>query len=575
MRKEGENSSERLYLLLTLFGIIFIVLFFIGISINGKVINNFGSKIVGFKLFDFIRDLFFEGVMLGPAIAGDSVGLVIEGINCTGKTISFEYYEVDDNGNDLITGLYGLPARGIVSGDNVTATWLVQWFSDDDGDDGDTNPEIFFIASCDGSSATSDVLEILPAPVIKCTLDSECDDFNLCTTDTCSPSSPLANGFGCVFVNNSLPCDDGLYCNGADNCGGGTCSVHIGDPCDVSIENCFENSDSCNPKTCEDIDADGIPDYNIVYCNSSSATGADGGRLDFCTWTNRSYFEGNLSAINEYLPDTNISGLNISQINSSNLAEYENFVIEKQNIARIKFREKLMLVRINETGCFERINFSEKMMKIEDKKVFINSSYFSEMSRPAVIEFYGVSFTTPKMLKNGADCGSDCSVNYYVSGGNYSVNVTGFSTYEVVEGYVALTTTRSTSGSSTSGGTTSVVLCNQSIKCDSWEDCINGEQRRFCYDANACNKTQSYYEYKDCRVSVEGGGEIGEILGEISTPTTRTIGKIVLFVIGGIVIVGLVTLIVVYIIKRAKSGNKEVKMKQVLKESKKFWEISK
>jgi parallel beta-helix repeat protein len=35
---------------------------------------------------------------------------------------------------------------------------------------------------------------------------------------------------GCVQPNNTLPCDDGLSCNGTDTCSGGVCT-HTGDPC--------------------------------------------------------------------------------------------------------------------------------------------------------------------------------------------------------------------------------------------------------------------------------------------------------------------------------------------------------
>jgi cysteine-rich repeat protein len=65
------------------------------------------------------------------------------------------------------------------------------------------------------------------------------DDANGCTNDQC-------NGSGaCVHPNNSNPCDDGLFCNGTDTCGGGSCSVHASDPCGGGPE--------CN-NTCNDDD---------------------------------------------------------------------------------------------------------------------------------------------------------------------------------------------------------------------------------------------------------------------------------------------------------------------------------
>ena len=45
-----------------------------------------------------------------------------------------------------------------------------------------------------------------------------CNDFNACTTDSCSPAT------GCVFANNTNPCDDGNPCTAGDVCGGGVCA---------------------------------------------------------------------------------------------------------------------------------------------------------------------------------------------------------------------------------------------------------------------------------------------------------------------------------------------------------------
>src|SRR4029453_19400930 len=51
----------------------------------------------------------------------------------------------------------------------------------------------------------------------------------------------------CAHTNNTAPCDDGLFCNGADTCGGGSC-IHAGDPCAGGAEcnnSCNEAGDNC------------------------------------------------------------------------------------------------------------------------------------------------------------------------------------------------------------------------------------------------------------------------------------------------------------------------------------------
>jgi hypothetical protein len=72
---------------------------------------------------------------------------------------------------------------------------------------------------------------------VECLTASDCNDGNGCTTDTCVAGA-------CVFTNNTIACNDGVFCNGADTCGGGTCSLHTGDPC-VLPELCSEGTDAC------------------------------------------------------------------------------------------------------------------------------------------------------------------------------------------------------------------------------------------------------------------------------------------------------------------------------------------
>lgn len=84
-----------------------------------------------------------------------------------------------------------------------------------------------------------------PQLVVTYTLNNaSCDDGNVCTTDTCLVT-------GCQHPSNSAPCNDGLFCNGTDTCGSGTCSVHTGSPCpgpdgDTNCaESCNETLDNC------------------------------------------------------------------------------------------------------------------------------------------------------------------------------------------------------------------------------------------------------------------------------------------------------------------------------------------
>jgi hypothetical protein len=75
-----------------------------------------------------------------------------------------------------------------------------------------------------------------------------CDDGNVCTNDSCSPAS------GCVHANNTAPCDDALFCNGHEVCGGGTCQPGTAVNCDDGIsctgDSCNEATDTCDHTAC-------------------------------------------------------------------------------------------------------------------------------------------------------------------------------------------------------------------------------------------------------------------------------------------------------------------------------------
>lgn len=73
----------------------------------------------------------------------------------------------------------------------------------------------------------------------------ECDDDNVCTDDACDPVS------GCQFVPNTAPCEDDLFCNGAEFCDGGSCQAGAA-PCQPATEICDEAADGCLPRCNDD-----------------------------------------------------------------------------------------------------------------------------------------------------------------------------------------------------------------------------------------------------------------------------------------------------------------------------------
>lgn len=111
------------------------------------------------------------------------------------------------------------------------------------------------LASCISCTPEASTQESDCDDGIDCTLDrceadrcshesvaGRCDDANPCTADVCTPD------LGCEFIPTDAACDDGVFCNGLDQCSGGTCSWHAGDPCaggEECADRCDETASSC------------------------------------------------------------------------------------------------------------------------------------------------------------------------------------------------------------------------------------------------------------------------------------------------------------------------------------------
>jgi len=116
-----------------------------------------------------------------------------------------------------------------------------------------------------------------------------CSDDNPCTDDGCAGST---DGTGtCGHVDNTAPCDDGLYCTAVDTCSAGTC-VGAGDTCAGRGEcatTCDEADDVCTAPFGTPCASDGNPCTDDI-CDGAGkcAAFANTGPCDdglFCTVT--------------------------------------------------------------------------------------------------------------------------------------------------------------------------------------------------------------------------------------------------------------------------------------------------
>jgi len=121
------------------------------------------------------------------------------------------------------------------NGTNPNGTWKLYVVDDSTGDTGTMSGWCVNVVAICGS-------------------DAECDDSNVCTTDSC------LNG-QCTHTNNSNPCNDSNACTQTDTCSGGTCVG--GNPVICNdLDVC--TTDTCNP-------SNGLCVFTPVVCNDNNA----------------------------------------------------------------------------------------------------------------------------------------------------------------------------------------------------------------------------------------------------------------------------------------------------------------
>ena len=116
------------------------------------------------------------------------------------------------NVQDLPAGVSGsFSPTSVTAGQSATLTLSASPAAAATGTPGPT----FTVIGTALSSLHQGAAQIVVRP---CVVNGDCDDANLCTTDTCDPVN------GCVYAFNTVSCDDGNACTVGDTCGGGVCA---------------------------------------------------------------------------------------------------------------------------------------------------------------------------------------------------------------------------------------------------------------------------------------------------------------------------------------------------------------
>ncbi len=108
-----------------------------------------------------------------------------------------------------------------------------------------------------------------------CNNPGQCDDLNPCTIDSC-----IGGLCGYAWQTDGFPCEDAVFCNGAETCMSGVCGSP-GDPCPI-VDSCDQTNARClcddgNPCTGPDVrQSDGTcqgPNTDGTLCGTCDAGG--------------------------------------------------------------------------------------------------------------------------------------------------------------------------------------------------------------------------------------------------------------------------------------------------------------
>ncbi|VVB83423.1 Uncharacterised protein [uncultured archaeon] len=186
--------------------------------------------------------------------------------------------------------------------------------------------------------------------------------------------------------------------------------------------------------------------------------------------------------------DFNWTGLTKGNSKNFTILSYEeiqnisNLTLENTNYGKIKFNEDINLT--------DDSDFSDNQVDLDDNinisknRIEINSTSLPNLNKSATLSLYELTFTNPRILRNGIVCPSSICTKESYAGGILTFNITGFSVYSSEETPAAPPVSPSGGG----GGS-----CNYDWVCSGWypNPCPSeGIQHRICVNKGSCSGTK-------------------------------------------------------------------------------------
>jgi len=120
-----------------------------------------------------------------------------------------------------------------------------------------------------------------------------------------------------------------------------------------------------------------------------------------------------------------------TDFNASTYEDLSNIILENTLSGKITFNIALNLT--NDSDFSDKILDLDTNTNISSNRIELNSTALQNFNKSATLILYGLSFSNPRILRDGSVCPSSICTENSFSGGNFSFNVTSFTVYSTEE----------------------------------------------------------------------------------------------------------------------------------------------
>ncbi|MBI2043609.1 hypothetical protein HYT25_04440 [Candidatus Pacearchaeota archaeon] len=124
-----------------------------------------------------------------------------------------------------------------------------------------------------------------------------------------------------------------------------------------------------------------------------------------------------------------------TNFNSTSYEDAQNMtgvILEHTNFGKINFNNNIINLTDDENPEDNQIDLDSNT-NISFNRIHINSTAIGNFNKSATLALYNLTFTNPRVLRDGSVCSSAICTEINYSGGTFNFNVTSFSTYTTEE----------------------------------------------------------------------------------------------------------------------------------------------